>query len=73
MTPEATAELIGKTLIAPIKLKAAMNNVKHNTGNPGNKGKPNCRAKVISEEELEYYLETGWEITGQLRNSKIAV
>ena len=74
MTPETAAELIGKELIAPIRLKAAMSTDKEsNPGNPGNPGKPNCRAKIITEEELERYLEAGWEIVGQLSNRKMAV
>ncbi len=82
MTPEVAAELIGKELITPLKLKATMNaepepvsdNAGHsNPGNPGNPRGKKCRAKVITEGELEHYLEAGWEMAGQLRNGRIAV
>jgi hypothetical protein len=82
VTPEAAAELIGKELVAPLKMRAAMNSHNGNTEdpnedddprNPGNPGKPNCRAKLVSEDELEKYLEAGWEMEGQLQNGKIAV
>jgi hypothetical protein len=80
VTPEAAAELIGKELVAPLKMRAAMNSdtnaeqdSSENHGNPGNPGKPNCRAKLVSEDELEKYLEAGWEMEGQLQNGKIAV
>jgi hypothetical protein len=42
-------------------------------GNPGNPGKKNCQAKVITEDEVERYLEAGWEIAATLGNGKIAV
>jgi hypothetical protein len=86
VSPEAAAELVGKELIAPFKLRATMNADtepkadnpgKHanpgSPGNPGNPGEKKCRAKVIQEEELERYLEAGWEIAGQLQNGRVAV
>jgi integrase len=80
ITPEAAAELIGKELVAPLKLRASMNSDTEpetgnpgTHGNPGNPGKKNCQAKVITEDEVERYLEAGWEIAATLGNGKIAV
>ena len=47
------------------------NTGKHN--NPGNPGEQKCRAKVITENEVERYLEAGWEIAAPVGNGKIAV
>lgn len=79
----AAAELIGKELIAPLKLRATMNadmvpradnpGKDDNPGNPGNPGEPKSRAKVIGEDELERYLEAGWDIATPLANGRIAV
>ncbi len=85
-TPEAAAELIGKELIAPLKLRASMNadtepesgnlGKHHNPRNPGNPGDPrgrHSRARVITEEEVEGYVDDGWEIAATLGNGKIVV
>jgi len=89
MTPEAAAELIGKELVAPLKLRASMNpraqpqeeeeddHGKHgkqgNPGKPRNPGEKTCQAKIITEKDLEKYMEAGWEIAAPLGNRKIAV
>ncbi len=80
MTPEAAAELIGKELIAPLKLRTTMNadmdaddDGSDDHRNPGNPGVKKYQAKVITEHEVERYLEAGWEIAAPLGNGKIAV
>jgi hypothetical protein len=66
---------LGSKALQQSGLPGTSNPGKHDNpgSNPGNPGEPKWLAKVIPEDQLEQYLEAGWEIGGQPQNGKVAV